>query len=453
MKGQSMSARKLWFLGIFLLLLQPLNLDGQTIKPADRGPWEAFAFLGGIEDSPEFNPIGGELFLDPDQNPLFGFGVNRHFGVGMFMGVSGRYAPFDMRPPGQGVTDINAYFFSGNIGYTLPLHDRFDIYAQIGGTGASWHPEQGESETNFGFSYGGGVRLYMIESLAVFGDYRRINVPTAMSNLTESIADVVSTETFHGSSFTGGVAYFFGSKDSDGDGVKDKDDACPNTPMNVTVDAQGCPLDSDRDGVADYLDECPDTPAGARVNAQGCPLDSDNDGVFDGLDRCPNTPAGADVDTTGCPLDSDGDGVFDGLDRCPNTPAGTAVDEVGCPLPTPEPMVFNLDADVHFEFDSAELTTEGQRALYVIGDSLAAHTDLSTVEVEGHTDSVGNDEYNMNLSLRRAESVRSFLLENYAGLSRIEFSVRGFGETRPVADNSTEEGQALNRRVEIRVGR
>jgi len=120
--------------------------------------------------------------------------------------------------------------------------------------------------------------------------------------------------------------------DSDGDGVPDYLDQCPNTPAGVTVDAKGCPLDSDGDGVPDYLDKCPNTPAGVQVDATGCPLDSDGDGVPDYLDKCPNTPTGVKVDATGCPLDSDGDGVPDYLDQCPNTPPGVAVDAKGCPL-------------------------------------------------------------------------------------------------------------------------
>jgi OOP family OmpA-OmpF porin len=353
------------------------------------------------------------------------------------------------------VTDINAYFFSGDVGYTFSLHNRLDLYLQAGATGASWNPERGDGEVNLGLSYGGGIRLYMLENLALIGDYRMTQVPSAMGDLTNSVTGVTSSATFWGSSFSGGVSYFFGSKDSDKDGVKDKDDACPDTPLNVVVDSEGCPVDSDGDGVPDYQDQCPNTPAGARVDRQGCPLDSDGDGVFDGLDRCPNTPTGAEVDEVGCPLDSDGDGVFDGLDRCPNTPRGTEVDGSGCPIPEPdpEPVVFTLEADVHFEFDSAVLTSQGQDILREIGRALVTHEDLSDVAVEGHTDSVGNEEYNMRLSRSRAESVRDFLMENFPGLSRTEFTVRGFGETRPVADNESEEGRAQNRRVVIRVGR
>ncbi|MBI3789554.1 MAG: OmpA family protein [Gemmatimonadetes bacterium] len=133
----------------------------------------------------------------------------------------------------------------------------------------------------------------------------------------------------------GGLTYRLGgSKDTDKDGVSDKNDKCPNTPAGVKVDATGCPIDTDKDGVADYLDKCPNTPAGARVDSNGCPVDSDGDGVADYMDKCPNTPRGAKVDAAGCPVDTDKDGVADYMDKCPNTPAGVKVDAAGCPVDT-----------------------------------------------------------------------------------------------------------------------
>ncbi|MCK5833077.1 thrombospondin type 3 repeat-containing protein, partial [bacterium] len=126
--------------------------------------------------------------------------------------------------------------------------------------------------------------------------------------------------------------YYGGVRDSDKDGVIDKDDQCPHTPFGAVVDEFGCPVDSDGDGVFDGLDQCPNTPLGAMVDAGGCPSDGDGDGVYDGVDKCPDTPTGAKVDDIGCPVDSDGDGVPDHTDNCPNTPMGALVDLKGCPL-------------------------------------------------------------------------------------------------------------------------
>ncbi len=123
-----------------------------------------------------------------------------------------------------------------------------------------------------------------------------------------------------------------GQKDSDGDGIPDSRDLCPNTPYGVLIDENGCPSDMDGDGVPDYLDKCPKTQLGAKVDKDGCPVDSDKDGVPDYLDKCPNTPVGINVDRNGCPFDSDEDGVPDYLDKCANTPLGVKVDENGCAL-------------------------------------------------------------------------------------------------------------------------
>lgn len=231
-------------------------------------------------------------------------------------------------------------------------------------------------------------------------------------------------------------------KDKDKDGVKDQNDRCPDTFPGAEVDQNGCELDFDGDGVPDRLDECPDTPSGARVDERGCELDSDGDGVVDSKDRCPNTPAGARVDENGCELDDDGDGVVNSQDRCPNTPADTAVDNNGCELEPAYEMI-----GVNFEFDSATLTADSKAALDDALKILGRHTQL-IVEIAGHTDSTGSAEYNQKLSERRAESVRDYLVNN--GVDSNRLTVKGYGESEPVADNATREGRAKNRRVEMR---
>lgn len=224
--------------------------------------------------------------------------------------------------------------------------------------------------------------------------------------------------------------------DSDGDGVTDDIDKCPNTPKGRKVNAEGCELDSDGDGVVDGLDKCPNTPAGRKVNAEGCELDSDGDGVVDGLDRCPGTPAGRKVDANGCELDTDGDGLVDGVDKCPTIYAKTAD---GCPLP----LVLE---GVRFDNNKATLKPESLPVLDKAAVGLKDWGDVN-IEVAGHTDSVGTDEHNMTLSQSRAEIVRDYLVGK--GISADRISAKGYGESSPVADNATEEGRAKNRRVEL----
>jgi outer membrane protein OmpA-like peptidoglycan-associated protein len=235
--------------------------------------------------------------------------------------------------------------------------------------------------------------------------------------------------------------------DNDGDGVYDGVDLCPRTPRGAMVDERGCPLDSDGDGVPDGIDQCPGTPQGAVVDGYGCPRDSDGDRVPDGIDECPGTPRGAMVDERGCPIDSDGDGVPDGIDQCPDTAPGTEVNARGCPVLFLEGAVTLVLEDVGFEFDSAELTAESLSRLDGVAASLQRNPDV-LVEVAGHTDSLGNDAYNLALSQRRADAVREYLVSR--GVDGTRLVAKGYGETRPVADNATEEGRGRNRRVALR---
>ena len=337
-------------------------------------------------------------------------------------------------------------------------------------------------------------------------------------------------------------------KDKDKDGIIDKWDVCPNTPLNVRVDEMGCPLDNDGDGVADYMDECPYTPSAAYglidtvgcpldgdldgvpdyrdscpntpieaiayVDIYGCTIDTDGDGVYDYLDKCPNTPVAAYgmVDSVGCPLDTDGDSVPDYLDLCPDTPeeAYGLVDQNGCPIDTDKDGVYDycdscqntipearnyvdangcmLDTDNDGVYDYEDLcpTIAGVKAnkgcpevkrevrnllkkamsgiqfengkatikksSYKILDDIAKifiANPTYLVEVQGHTDNVGKYEYNIDLSERRAQSVRTYLINK--GVPAERLTAHGYGPDKPIADNKTKEGRAKNRRVEFNI--
>ena len=220
--------------------------------------------------------------------------------------------------------------------------------------------------------------------------------------------------------------------------------------LGLNARAEEPARDSDGDGVNDRDDDCANTPRGARVDSRGCPKDSDGDGVYDGLDKCPDTPRGAVVDARGCPVDSDKDGVYDGLDKCPGTPAGTKVDANGCPerktMFEPGKKTLVLEG-VNFAIDSAELTPESGETLDRVVSELKEWPEVR-VEIGGHTDWTGEDAYNMDLSHRRSESVRAYLVSKGISASRLE--ARGYGETRPVASNETAAGRTKNRRVELK---
>jgi OOP family OmpA-OmpF porin len=237
--------------------------------------------------------------------------------------------------------------------------------------------------------------------------------------------------------------------DSDGDGVPDHLDKCPDTPRGTPVDASGCSRDSDGDGVPDHLDECPGTPKGVKVDKRGCPIDSDGDGVPDSDDRCPGTPRGVKVDKRGCPLDSDGDGVPDHLDKCPGTPRGVPVDETGCP---PEGIEVVGDewvvrGRVLFDVNKWDLKPKGKAALEGAAEFLKTNRQW-LVEIQGHTDSTGPMAWNMTLSQRRAESVKELLVS--LGVEADRLTANGYGPNEPMASNDTPEGRARNRRVDFR---
>uniref|UniRef100_A0A832I6U9 OmpA family protein n=1 Tax=Eiseniibacteriota bacterium TaxID=2212470 RepID=A0A832I6U9_UNCEI len=244
--------------------------------------------------------------------------------------------------------------------------------------------------------------------------------------------------------------------DSDGDGVFDGLDQCDNTPKGATVDARGCPSDADGDKVYDGLDQCADTPKGATVDARGCPSDADGDGVFDGLDQCANTPTGAKVDARGCPTDGDGDGVLDGLDQCANTPAGAKVDKDGCPIEITERETELLDTgmirlqNINFETGKADLLPDSYATLDIVGQLLSRWPDLR-IEIGGHTDARGSNAANQKLSEARANSVRDYLLQKFPDLKADQYSVKGYGESKPVAPNNNAVNMAKNRRVEFTV--
>ena len=196
-------------------------------------------------------------------------------------------------------------------------------------------------------------------------------------------------------------------------------------------------MDSDGDGIYDNLDRCPDTPKGIRVDSKGCPIDSDDDGVYDYLDKCLNTPSGVKVDNKGCPLDSDGDGVADNLDQCPDTPTMATVDARGC---------WTFASMVLFDINSAEVKSEAYPMLQEAVLIMKKNPDLK-VEIDGHTDSSGPAAYNMTLSEKRAEAIKDHFVSR--GIDPNRLTTKGLGFTKPAASNATKEGRAKNRRVEL----
>ncbi len=294
----------------------------------------------------------------------------------------------------------------------------------------------GSERNGAAYAFGAGFYLSPFKSnVAIRGEFRRRLETASPDNMMDSL-------------FSLGLQIPFGPAtpkwvDTDGDGVEDGSDNCPNTPAGAQVDAWGCELDSDGDGVKDSKDQCPGTPRGVAVDANGCPNDSDRDGVSDDMDECPGTPAGQPVDAKGCELDDDGDGVVNRLDECPGTPAGTPVDRKGCEIKGD----YTLQG-VNFESNSDRLASGASNVLNLVAETLLKYPEIK-VEVQGHTDSDGAAEYNESLSARRAQTVSDYLASK--GVDAGRMTVRGYGELQPVADNTTAAGKAQNRRVVLRI--
>ena len=238
-----------------------------------------------------------------------------------------------------------------------------------------------------------------------------------------------------------GLKQFNGCPDSDGDGIEDSKDGCPNDAG--TVEMNGCP-DTDGDGIADKDDACPDV-AGLK-SFNGCP-DTDGDGIADKNDKCPEVKGPK--DNNGCPWpDRDGDSVLDKDDKCPDV-KGTVANK-GCPEVSDEAIKRLNDYAKTILFDSAKSSFKQQT--YPVLQAIAAilkEYPSANFSIEGHTDSDGTDAANQTLSDNRAGAVKAYLTEQ--GIAGSRLSSTGYGESKPIDVNTTKAGKANNRRVEVKL--
>ncbi|MFD1017082.1 OmpA family protein [Winogradskyella rapida] len=352
------------------------------------------------------------------------------------------------------VDDLTYYGVDGNLTYSFMniINSKvIDPYLGVGG-GYTWLDEIGAGTANGTV----GFKFWFTENLGL-----DIN-----STYKHSFEDYLPKHFQH----SVGITFKFGGTDTDGDGIYDKDDACPEEAG--LPEFNGCP-DSDNDGIQDSKDDCPNTAGLAEFN--GCP-DTDGDGVMDKDDKCPEvaglkTLAGcpdadgdgvSDADdncpnqagpaaNSGCPWpDTDGDGVLDKDDKCPNE-AGTVANN-GCPevKPTEEVMDTLNEYSRSILFNSGKATFQRQTdkvlqsMVAIFKEYPQAHFSL-----EGHTDSDGSKSMNQALSERRANAVRDYLIAN--GIDADRLTAAGFGESNPIASNRTSAGKKENRRVEVKL--
>lgn len=485
-----MSKKRIVLCGLTLIfILSTLAVAGDWTRKAAigiRGPlWIPYDDIAGPE--PYRMGIDASLF--------FKYGVTRNFVVDLSGGYISTYddssatedANLKFMKKDLATTKLNGILvgLTGNF-YFMP-GKKIQPYLLAGVGIDLWKikPVDGAGDdisiTDFGAKAGLGANFWLSENLAL--DIQA-KMTYELSNLSADEIPGIDFSDWDQRSFRGyiepsiGLTYLIGKAvDTDRDGISDKKDNCPDTPMGAIVDKYGCPLDDDGDGVYDGLDICAATPRGAAVDVSGCPIDSDKDGVYDGLDRCPDTPPGAQVDNGGCPKDADGDGVYDGLDKCPDTQQGCKVDANGCALDgdgdgvcdgldkcpstapgveidangcpvTVKPPVKKISLNIKYKTGSYEPDDNAKQVLDELIKTMKAYTG-TVIEINGFTDDVGTESSNQVLSEKRAQGVGDYLVKD--GIERERITTQGFGEDPNffVGDNKTPEGRQKNRRVEI----
>ncbi len=247
--------------------------------------------------------------------------------------------------------------------------------------------------------------------------------------------------------------------DLDNDGVCDDVDLCPNQPEDLdgVEDHDGCPedQDTDGDGIADSKDQCVLDPEDmdGYLDDDGCPeTDNDADTILDSRDHCINEPEDPDgfEDEDGCPdVDNDKDTVPDLTDECPNVKGD--VSNNGCPKKYDGVEItethIRINQKIHFAYNKAIIKKDSYWILSQVSKVLEDNPEIA-LSIEGHTDSRGSDKYNKNLSNKRAKAVMDHLVRK-GGISRRRLASQGWGESKPIDTNLTDEGRAANRRVEF----
>ncbi|RWW99632.1 OmpA family protein [Flavobacterium cerinum] len=389
--------------------------------------------------------------------------VSRHVGSNFSFGLTGSVNKIDkmvQRTVGTNshyikhVDDLTYYGVDGIIKYSIMPKSWFNPYVHVGG-GYTWLDEQGNGTVNGGI----GINFWFTENVGLtlqstykhtFEDqFGEANVPRHIQHFAGLTFKFGGKDTDKDGIYDkddacpeiAGLPQFQGCPDTDGDGIPDKDDACPE--IAGLAQFQGCP-DTDGDGIADKDDACPDVAGPASL--QGCP-DTDGDGIADKNDKCPDVKGPK--ENGGCPWpDTDGDGVLDKDDLCPDV-KGTVANR-GCPEVSEEVVKRLNDYAKTILFNSGKATFKDET--YVVLENMnkiLKEYPNSKFILEGHTDSDGSNALNQTLSENRAAAVKTWLIEH--GIASDRLRSVGFGETKPIASNKTAKGKAENRRVEVKL--
>ena len=452
-----------------LLLAMLLVLGYSNSNAQDKNnPWQITIGVNAVDAYPsgdgglfsetifdEFGNVSDHYNILPSLSTI---AVSKYVGNGFSFGVAGslnkidKWGDISTNPDTTNeVDDWSYYGLDGTIKYNFLEGKTLDPFVGVGG-GYTWVDEIGAGTLNGTL----GFNVWFNENIGL----------TVQTSYKHAFEDYLQTHFQH----TAGLSIKFGGTDTDGDGIYDKDDACPDVagleafngcpdtdgdgiedskdscPNEAgSAEFNGCP-DSDGDGVADKDDKCP-TVAGLKALA-GCP-DADGDGVTDADDKCPNEAGPA--ANKGCPwADKDGDGVLDKDDKCPDVKGTVA--NAGCPEVSEELQKTLNEYAKTILFDTGKSSIKSQSEA-VLSDIIKILNEYpnSKFTVEGHTDSVGSEKLNQGLSDSRANSVKEYLIKN--GIDEFRLSSLGYGESKPIDSNNTSKGRANNRRVEINLAK
>ena len=458
------------FYSLFLTTLLVFGLT--SLQAQDKNnPWQ-FSFGTNAIDVEADTQTQFADFFNVDDNwntaksPISMFTISKYIGDNLSFGVGASFNSISKYATGLELPNTTNDYFNVDAMLKYDLSDALpikvlgmDFEPFVGvGPGWTWFDEQDGLTGNL--SVGVNHWFNDVFGFTLMADYRhnmddlqRWNTPVLDEGGTMRWSAMLSVK-FGGTDTDGdgiyddhdvcpevpGLEEFNGCPDTDSDGIQDSEDDCP---MEAGLaEFNGCP-DSDGDGISDNKDRCPNV--AGLVNMGGCP-DSDGDGVENSKDGCP-TVSGP-KENKGCPWpDSDGDSVLDKDDKCPKIAGSTSNN--GCPEgPTKEETakITKLSKDIQFAFGSTTFTDGTPPVMDEIVGIISKYSGAK-FSIEGHTDSVGTKSFNQNLSERRANAVKNYLISQ--GIDSNRLSSIGFGEDKPIDTNVNANGRSNNRRVEI----
>ncbi|MBK9355622.1 MAG: OmpA family protein [Bacteroidetes bacterium] len=467
------------YFGVLIVLFSTFPIINAQKSNVGDGKWSVGGGIQGIDlfsPKPEFkygfrNPIffGPRAFVWKNFNPSFSVSVDLS-------------ALFGKKEIDATLPSVNSYKFNTSIGVVYKLNNGYIfkttaavapyIFAQVQGSLISVNPEGNKGfgvglplgaginwrltddlalQTQAGYTFGlsGNFENQIFYSTGIIADLKK----KAPKEVSIEVEKIITSDTdndgiidlYDACPTEFGIATFNGCPDTDGDGTRDSEDSCPEEFGLLALG--GCP-DSDEDGIPNAKDLCPFEKGISKLG--GCPerpIDTDGDGIVDINDNCP-TIFGV-KENNGCPeIDTDKDGIADKTDQCPYE-AGP-LSNGGCPI---KEVVAEIKEKIelnslNFETGKTAINNKSKEILDKLIEILKKNPTYK-VSIIGHTDNIGNEDFNVKLSLLRAKVVLDYLVLNKIDAKRI--NIEGNGSKQPIADNNTEEGRAKNRRSEIRI--